>query len=73
MYEVDGVGVTLHTTFSSSSQLVAAAFWKQIIPRPTRFILLKVYNAVHFVLPVLLTLVCYLSTIAAVSVEAALS
>ncbi|MPC08071.1 hypothetical protein E2C01_000644 [Portunus trituberculatus] len=62
------VAVTLGIAFYNISitLLVAAHFWKTIIPRPTRYIILKVYNALHFVLPVLLTLACYLSTIFAV-------
>ncbi|XP_050693421.1 uncharacterized protein LOC126984068 [Eriocheir sinensis] len=58
------VGVGLYN--SSMTALTAAAFWRQIIPRPTRFALLKVYYGVHFLLPVVLTLACYLSTIVAV-------
>ncbi|KAK8403654.1 hypothetical protein O3P69_000031 [Scylla paramamosain] len=58
------VGIALYNT--SMTILVAAQFWKTLMPRHTRYIILKVYNAFHFVLPVLLTLVCYLSTIAVV-------
>ncbi len=58
--------------YLSLSQLVLVVYKKELLPRPSITVLRQVYNVVHFVLPVLLTLACYLSTIVAVSVTAVL-
>lgn len=62
--------VMLHVTlfFLSSPQLLSQMKKKQIIPRLTMHVLVEVHRVLHFVIPVVFTLICYLSTIVAVSV-----
>ncbi|XP_050700393.1 uncharacterized protein LOC126987464 [Eriocheir sinensis] len=58
------VGVGLYNL--SMTMVEAAVFLTQVIPSRAKYALLTAYNVVHYFLPVLLTLACYLSSIVAV-------
>ncbi|XP_050700392.1 rhodopsin-like [Eriocheir sinensis] len=58
------VGIGLYN--SVTVVVVRALIWTKVIHNHSRYALLIIFYAVNFFLPVLLTLACYLSTIAAV-------
>ncbi|XP_050731456.1 uncharacterized protein LOC127006019 [Eriocheir sinensis] len=57
------VGIGL---YNLSINMVGAAFWKQISSEYTGKVMLMVSNVLHYFLPMLLTLACYLSIIVTV-------
>lgn len=54
------------------SQMLAVALWDQVVRRSAKHPLLIMVNVVHFLLPVVLTLASYLSSVVVVSVAASL-
>lgn len=58
--------------FNTPLQLVGIIYSKQVTQWRSRKVLFKMLNAVRYIVPVVLTLACYLSSVMVVSVVAAL-
>lgn len=69
MHVIIEVAATFHYTLSPflSSQMRCLIVWRGILPYGSN-VVLNVLNIVHYLLPVVLTLACYLRSIVVVSV-----